>query len=281
MVMDEGGRCREYSIPKSSGGRRTIAVPVPSLMAVQRVIKEAIVDNISIHDAAVGFRAGYSIKSHVEAHLGASRYIKIDIKDCFSSIRMSKIIQIFKGADFTNEMSYCLARLATHRGVLPQGAPTSPGLCNAVLKQLDIRLFGLCEGLNLRYSRYSDDVLISGERIDLGVFKSSIVCVEECALIVNNKTRMMIDPIRLIVCGISIAGGEMKLPKNKKREIRRDAYFLLKKGAIHESQFFKDFDPFYVDRILGRLGFWAFVEPEAEFPRKYRQFIKEQFQEFL
>src|SRR5438034_755250 len=55
-----------------------------------------------------------------------------------------------------------LTKLCTHDGSLPQGAPTSPRLSNLVNHRLDARLFALARKRNVAYSRYADDITISG-----------------------------------------------------------------------------------------------------------------------
>lgn len=47
---------------------------------------------------------------------------------------------------------------------LPQGAPTSPALANLCLWKLDKRLNGLAKKMDIRYSRYADDLAFSGGR---------------------------------------------------------------------------------------------------------------------
>src|ERR1051326_9270357 len=44
-----------------------------------------------------------------------------------------------------------------------QGAPTSPGICNALLLRLDRRLVGLAKRRGVSYTRYADDLSFSGE----------------------------------------------------------------------------------------------------------------------
>lgn len=53
-------------------------------------------------------------------------------------------------------------RLATPH--LPQGAPTSPALANLVAHRLDRRLAGLARSVGATYSRYADDLVLSGDR---------------------------------------------------------------------------------------------------------------------
>jgi len=54
-----------------------------------------------------------------------------------------------------------LTHLCTHRGGLPQGAPTSPRLSNLVNYPLDARLAGLAKRLGATYTRYADDMTFS------------------------------------------------------------------------------------------------------------------------
>lgn len=46
-----------------------------------------------------------------------------------------------------------------------QGAPTSPGICNALLRRLDHRLGGLARKLGFAYTRYADDLTFSADTL--------------------------------------------------------------------------------------------------------------------
>ncbi len=47
--------------------------------------------------------------------------------------------------------------------VLPQGAPTSPTLTNAICEKMDIRLQGVAKRFGLNYTRYADDITFSSK----------------------------------------------------------------------------------------------------------------------
>ena len=57
-----------------------------------------------------------------------------------------------------------LTLLTTHRGGLPQGALTSPGLSNFVNGELDERLARRAAAAGARYTRYCDDMVFSWQR---------------------------------------------------------------------------------------------------------------------
>ena len=76
----------------------------------------------------------------------------------------------------------------------PQGAPTSPGLSNALLVKMDHRLAGLARRFGFSYTRYADDLTFSGDDIDaahaLRLLATRIVGEEGFAINVP-KTRLV------------------------------------------------------------------------------------------
>jgi hypothetical protein len=81
---------------------------------------------------------------------------------------------------FDLDLSKKIGRLLTRRGVLPQGAPTSPILSNALLFDFDEQMSLACARLGLNYTRYADDIVISGENRPR---------VEEAFAIANSELR--------------------------------------------------------------------------------------------
>lgn len=65
--------------------------------------------------------------------------------------------------------------LVFRNGCLTIGAPTSPSLANALCYDLDVQLSGLSSTLQVKYTRYADDLFFSTERPDvLGSIEQSV-----------------------------------------------------------------------------------------------------------
>ncbi|MEQ8780466.1 MAG: hypothetical protein RIE06_12455 [Roseibium album] len=119
------------------------------------------------------------------------------------------------------------------------------------------------------FSRYGDDIVISGSDIQENEFFEAISIVHTNGYSINqSKTRLARKSKRTIITGISISNGSLKLPKEKKRKIRQQVYFIRKNGVLAESFSDDVFDPFYADRVLGKIVFWHNVEPENTFAKK-------------
>ncbi|MDO7203903.1 reverse transcriptase domain-containing protein [Paraclostridium bifermentans] len=90
--------------------------------------------------------------------------VNIDISDFFPSIDFNKVFYMFYNLGYTKELCYALSKLLTYKGVLPQGAPSSPCIANVIMINIDLRLDGLAKRINSNYTRYADDITISGNK---------------------------------------------------------------------------------------------------------------------
>lgn len=177
--VDTGTHYRTFTIPKRSGGRRTIRAPMPLLKKSQRWVLREILEKMPVHGAAQGFVAGASTLTNALPHAGASVVVKIDVKDFFPTISFARVKGMFRAAGFREPVAIVLALLcteppreeikiggrsyyvATGEPVLPQGAPTSPYITNIICRRLDRRLRGWCTKAGWTYTRYADDLTFS------------------------------------------------------------------------------------------------------------------------
>ncbi|MCB2154821.1 reverse transcriptase family protein [bacterium] len=165
------GKLRNYTmrtIPKRGGGQRFLFIPKPRLKAAQRRILHEILDKVPVHEAAKGFVRGRDATDHARPHIGKPIIVAHDIADFFPSIRYRRVCSFFMWLGYPHSVARILsllcttASLASLARVLPQGAPTSPALANALCYRLDCRLAGLAKKFGATYTRYADDLAFSG-----------------------------------------------------------------------------------------------------------------------
>jgi retron-type reverse transcriptase len=152
---------REVGVPKRSGGTRLLCVPDDKLKALQRTILRRLLRRLRCHQAVTGFQRGESIVTHARRHVGRAVVVRLDLKDFFPSTSERRVYRYFRKIGWNRPAARLLTRFCTHRGGLPQGAPTSPRLSNLVNYRLDCRLAAMAKKLGASYSRYADDLTLS------------------------------------------------------------------------------------------------------------------------
>ncbi len=153
-----------FSIPKKDGSRRTILAPNPELKVMQRRILDRILNQIPLNKYAEGFRKKRSILSNAQHHVGKKIVIKFDIQDFFPTITSSRVFGMYLQLGYPRGVARLLADLATYKGRLPMGAPTSPAIANIICRRLDSRFAGLGKSRRFSYSRYADDMTFSSDQ---------------------------------------------------------------------------------------------------------------------
>jgi RNA-directed DNA polymerase len=152
---------REVRIRKRRGGTRVLHVPDDRTKALQRRILRRLLDRMPAADAAFGFERGRSIAGNAARHVGRAIVLRFDVVDFFPATRAPRVEAMYLRFGWSAEAAAILARLTTHAGGLPQGAPTSPRLSNLVNRALDRDLARWVEARHGRYTRYADDITVS------------------------------------------------------------------------------------------------------------------------
>jgi hypothetical protein len=177
--VDSGTHYVRWTVPKRDGSQRLISAPKPELKAAQRWIARQVTEHLPVHGAAHGFLTGRSIASNAQVHAGARVVVKLDIRGFYPTVTMRRVKGLLRRAGLGEQVATVMALLATesprepvvthgktyHVAIgprsLPQGAPTSPSITNALCLRLDCRLSGLARALGCRYTRYADDLTFS------------------------------------------------------------------------------------------------------------------------
>ena len=266
ILNNVSGHYQELWMRKRSGGYRMISAPDKDLQAIQSTIYSRILSSVTIvHPAAVGFRCGRSVVDNAAPHLGKRYVLKMDIHDFFGSIRSPRVRQTFKKIGYPENVSKVLGALCCLHRHLPQGAPTSPALSNIVGYEMDRKLAALAAEYGLTYTRYADDLTFSGD-----VFPKEQIIPQVKRIIRDEKfepnhkkTHFMNQSSRKIITGVSVASGvKLTIPKSKKREIRKNVYFILTKGLAEHQRRIGSHDPAYLKRLIGMLCYWRAIEPD-------------------
>ncbi|NQT94201.1 MAG: RNA-directed DNA polymerase [Lentisphaerae bacterium] len=267
---------RKFSIPKRTGGLRTIHTPYPSLLLCQRWINYRVLTGIRVHKHAHGFVSGRSVLSNALPHLQKRWMLKMDIKDFFPSISIRRIVPIFRRCGYSRDVSYFLSRQCCLEDVLPQGAATSPTLSNIVLKRTDSRLTALAESFAATYTRYADDLTFSGDYLPARIIDIvSRIVTDEGFRVNTAKTRLVGPKGRKIVTGVSVSGASPRLPRQTKRVLRQELFHLHTKGYAKHTAVRQILDPLYAERLLGKLSFWLQIEPDSPFARQALDWMAE------
>lgn len=264
---------RKFSIPKKRGGVREIATPFPSLLSVQRWLYEHILAGLAVHDSAFAYREKRSIVMHAQSHVAGKELLAIDLMDFFGSIKKNSVYRFFKKLGYLNRVSLLFSELCTLDGVIPQGAATSPPLSNLFLFDLDSELYSLSNEYGFTYTRYADDIYFSGGKLPGFLIEEATRIINKQGFRLNEeKTRFFGEKDRKIITGLVVEENQVRIPKSARRKIRQEVHFILKNGL--QKQIFHNADLYYVDRVLGRLNFWAQVEPNNEYVKEILPLMK-------
>lgn len=240
---------RRFVIPKRDGSDREIWAPSAELKETQRWILRNIVERLLVHGAAHGFLAGRSVASNAKVHGNSEIILKMDLKEFFPTVSVRRVKGLFRKAGYREQIATLLSQVCTEapRQVvnrngkeyfvalgprcLPQGAPTSPGISNAICLRLDGRLTGLASGFGWRYSRYADDLTFSlpdGKKAKkdakflpalLGLVAK--IVVEEGFVVNKKKTRILRKGACHRVTGlVTNAEHGVRVPRSVRRNLR-------------------------------------------------------------
>lgn len=279
-ISSPGKFYRSFKIPKRKGGVREIESPYPCLGSIQKTILRKILDSFSVHPCAHAYAKNKKALDHAVCHLGCKELITLDISDFFPSITRQMVFQALNAGGLDSHFSHYISLLCCLKGVLPQGACTSPALSNIVFSALDERFHRLAGRLGLTYSRYADDLAFSGDKIPRNMtgMVQKILATKEFALN-TEKTRLKICGAKKIITGISITSGVPKAPKPFKRSLRAQVFELEK--HLDNLSSMKNFDALIFERTLGKLNYLLQIEPGNQFALQKKNILSEQHQRFL
>jgi retron-type reverse transcriptase len=271
-----------FTVPKKSGGTRTLSAPHRTLAAAQRWVLKNIVSRLLVESPAHGFLPGRSILTNAKPHCGKAVVANLDLENFFPSITFPRVRSVFHRIGYSPAVATILALLCTEcprkiveydgkkyhvalgpRG-LPQGACTSPGLSNQVARRLDRRLQGLASKLALTYTRYADDITFSREaefnsRVGYLLARVRHIAEAEGFAVNVKKTRVLRRNAAQRVTGL-VVNEKLGIGRKELRRLRAILHRAKKEGLDAQN---RDGKPHFRAWLEGKIAYVSMVRPDA------------------
>lgn len=245
----------------TKGKPRELLIPVRELRNIQRKILYNIL-NFEFQNYVHGGVTGRSVITNARTHLNQKWVMCLDVKDFFPSVHFKKIYSNFVLLNCSPEVAKLLMHFTTYEYQLPQGAPTSPAIANMVLYNLDKRIFSLCKIKGLKYSRYFDDITISGTHNPQSILKKCEIITRQEGFKINKKPgklRILPSSQEQIVTGLLVNNKKLHMPSETIDKIQD----ILDRLNLGDSSIFLDKDPIKIKTsIKGHLSFLKSVDAQ-------------------
>ena len=277
---------RWRALPKR-GGVRIVAAPKPRLKEIQRRLLTRLTTGLPLHESAHGGVVGRSVTTALAPHAGAQVLIRLDLESFFPTVSASRVRGLLEAVGAAPEVAGVVTGLCTaavpiafwrdlpgprdphlldahwrlgerlRQPHLPQGAPTSGYLANAVTYGLDRRLAGLARRFGGTYTRYVDDLIFSGDGFlkthrHRFVDAATAVVVDEGFAVAGRKTAVLTHAGRLGVLG-AVVNVRPALPRPERDRLRAVVHNCVVHGPAGEGV--------TRDHLRGRIAAAAALDP--------------------
>lgn len=276
---------KHFLIPKRNGGKRIIVQPAKKLKTIQYWLIVNVFSRIAVHNAAFAYREALSILHNAQQHQENKYFLKMDLKDFFSSVQFQNLFPIVstwhakeKPVWELDKNAIELIRLSCFykNDALPIGYPSSPIISNIVMFEFDSKISTLVGDKkkfgNMVYTRYADDLVFSTDMP--GVSKVLIDVITDCVvkttspnITVNaNKTRIGSSTGgTAMVTGLRVCKeGYITIPRKQKDHIRL-LLSLYSKAQLKRDDF---------KSLLGHLAYTRHVAPAFYSKLQEKYFIE-------
>lgn len=270
----------QFEVSKKSGGTRTLSAPHRTLAAAQGWILDRLLAKLSVEEAAHGFVTGRSTLTNALPHSGREIVVNLDLESFFPSIGFARVRHLFRRLGYSGSVSTLLALLCTEcprrrvvydgtpyfvaigpRG-LPQGACTSPSLCNQIAHRLDRRLGGIAKKLGWAYTRYADDLTFSagpgsGDKTAYLLVRIRHIVQDERFTVNPKKTRVQRRHTRQVVTGL-VVNAFPSVPRDAVRRLRAILHRAKSAGLASQN---RDNHPNFRGWVEGMIAYISMIKP--------------------
>ena len=191
--------------------------------------------NYPVHPMAMAYAEGRNIYQNATRHLGKNIILKLDFREFFPSIKSidwETFLKKDQKGNFTQIDVDTMTRILFwgRRNLSPDclsiGAPSSPILSNILLYDLDVVLSELGSSRGISYTRYADDITVSGaSKAEVLAFevlaRRAVGLMHSPRLSFNDEKRGLYDAgQRRMVTGLILTpDGKVSIGRERKRTI--------------------------------------------------------------
>jgi retron-type reverse transcriptase len=225
-----------FHIPKRRGGKRRIEAPDDKLKQMQSDSINKLKYKLFVTPFAHAFCSDRDIVTMATPHVKQDYVICIDISDFFPSTTYARIcleilamkrMSIQQKLDMMLEAVIHFVDFGDGKGYrLPQGSPGSPVLSNVALNTFDWTLSKIAYNMKWEYSRYADDVVISGVKVANGYalkYKMEEELSKRGYTVNKKKTKVKSNKQRQMVCGL-IVNEKINIPRKWRKRLRAEKF---------------------------------------------------------
>ncbi len=231
LVLDAPMLYTSFEVPKPNGKTRTIRPPKRELRDLQRSLLDVLQECIRYPRWMMGGVPKRSIFDHAKPHVGRKMVATFDVKAFYPSTKPEMVRPVLERLGLGDAVADAVLRLVTKDDELPQGSPTSGFLANLALEPADRRIDALCRKHGQSFTRYVDDMAISGDT-DLTKFQGTIIeAVKGCGYeVAPEKIRYMGRNVAQLVTKLRV-NDKMRPTREFMAEVKADIWECLNAGA--------------------------------------------------
>lgn len=271
QIASDSQKCyRRRETNKRTGGKRTYFVVAEILKSIQHRIVETLLNRVIyppyLQGGVKDFTSPRDYLTDAKLHANARTILKRDVRDFFHSIPRWAVVDMWKSVFRSgDDVADILADLTTYRGFVPQGAPTSVGICNLIFGTDESDIYRAVEKMGMVYSRYVDDITVSSPTVMTIEQKVAIdmmitALLSKYALVENRKKRTSHNSSGpMPIHGVNINSGRTTVPRNDRSRIRSEVH--------HFCKLAQDFDQddatvaTHVNQLKGKLATFRRLHP--------------------
>ena len=272
QISDQSKYFKKMDIPKKNRklGYRTVYQCTDMVLSqIHKYIASSINITEMFPEYVRGFVVGGSCTKNAKMHLAKKYLLHADIIHFFESFSLDSIVKVFLELGCNEGIAKGLSKLCTLNGVLVQGINSSPVLANFACKQMDEELNALSLRYGCKYSRYADDITISGNNTLPEKREIEEIFSTYDFRMNDRKYKIQKRGMGQYVTGLTVFDDKApRVPKRFKKNLRLELYYAKKYGLMnHLKKSGVDIEQpgivlYEIYRIKGWIDYIKSVEPD-------------------